>query len=411
MTDASRADHLIRHARVVTLDADDGYGLLEDGWVAWSGNRIVAVGDASQTPPDADQVVDAQGRLLTPGLIDCHTHLVFAGDRAAEFEMRLEGASYEAIARAGGGILSTVRATRSASFDALFEASERRFVQLVADGVTTIEIKSGYGLDVETELRMLEVARELGRRRGIRVRTTLLGAHALPPEFADDRSGYLDLVCGPMLQQAKERGLVDAVDAFCERIGFTLDETRRVFDAARAAGLPVKLHAEQLSAAAGSSLVAEFSGLSADHVEYCSEADVAAMAGAGTVAVLLPAAFYALRETQMPPIEAFRNAGVPMAVASDLNPGTSPIVSLRLAMNMACTLFRLTPLEALMGATVHAARALGIDRVGRIKPGWAADLALWPLTSPAELSYWIGGMLPEHVVAGGRTVAGGFGPR
>ncbi|MCB1554221.1 MAG: imidazolonepropionase [Xanthomonadales bacterium] len=404
MTENATVERLVRHANVATLADNGSYGLIEDGWVAWSGDRIIALGNSTETPPTALEVIDARGRLLTPGLIDCHTHLVFAGDRAAEFEMRLEGASYEAIARAGGGILSSVRATRAADFDALYRASEARFMQLVADGVTTIEIKSGYGLDVATELRMLEVARALGRSHGIRVRTTLLGAHALPPEYADDRSAYLDLVCGPMLAQAVERGLVDAVDAFCERIGFSLDETRRVFESARAAGVPVKLHAEQLSASAGSSLVAEFGGLSADHVEFCSDQDVQAMATAGTVAVLLPAAFYALRETRLPPIEAFRAAGVPMAVASDLNPGTSPILSLRLAMNMACTLFRLTPLECLLGSTVHAARALGLDRVGRIAPGWAADLALWPFSTPAELSYWIGGMQPDCVIAAGRTV-------
>jgi len=396
---------LIRHATLCTLQGD-GYGLIEDGALAWEGERITYVGSDAALPAStaAALELDAGGALLTPGLIDCHTHLVFAGDRANEFELRLNGASYEAIARAGGGIISTVRATRACDDAALLAASLPRARALRADGVTTLEIKSGYGLDLASEARMLHVARTIGSELGISVRTTFLGAHALPPEFAGRRGDYIATVCQQMLPALVEQGLVDAVDAFCEGIGFTPDETRAVFEAARAYGLPVKLHADQLSDLGGAALVAEFGGLSADHVEYTSAASVQAMADAGTVAVLLPGAFYALRETRLPPIAAFREAGVPMAIATDLNPGTSPLLSQRLAMNLACTLFRLTPLEALRGTTVHAARALGLDDRGRLAPGLRADLALWPAAHPAALSYWIGGLAPQRVIAAGQLV-------
>jgi imidazolonepropionase len=336
--------------------------------------------------------------------VDCHTHLVFAGTRADEFGRRLHGESYEAIARAGGGILSTVRATRAASEEELFRQSLPRAAALVQDGVTTIEIKSGYGLNLETELKMLRVARRIGAELGITVRTTLLGLHALPAEYKDRRGDFVTLVCDEWLPVARDEGLADAVDAFCEGIGFTPDEVRRVFERARELGLPVKLHADQLSDLGGGGLAAEYRALSADHLECASESCIAAMARAGTLAVLLPGSFYALRETRMPPVEAMREHGVAMAVATDLNPGTSPMRSLRLAISMACTLFRLTPEEALRGATVNAARALGLSDRGRLVVGERADLAVWDIREPAELAYWIGGALARRVFAGGREI-------
>jgi imidazolonepropionase len=400
------ADALLENARLCTLAGDDGYGLVDDGVLAWSDGRIAYAGPAA-TLPDALQAIhriDAGGALVTPGLIDCHTHLVFAGNRADEFEQRLHGVDYAEIARAGGGILSTVRATRAADADELLAVSMPRAAALLADGVTTVEIKSGYGLEAETEARMLRVARRIGTRLGIDVRTTFLGAHALPPEYAGDADRYIDAVCRDWLPALAAEGLVDAVDAFCEGIGFSAAQTRRVFEAARALELPVKLHADQLSDLGGAGLVAEFDGLSADHVEYTSSASVAAMAAAGTVAVLLPGAFYALRETRLPPIDAFRAHRVPMAIATDLNPGTAPLLSLRLALNFACTLFRLTPVEALRGVTVNAARALGLADRGRLLPGLRADFALWPLQHPAEFAYWIGGSGPRRVFVGGHEV-------
>jgi imidazolonepropionase len=402
----THADALLYNARLCTL-ADDGYGLVEDGVLAWRGDTLVYAGTAAAVPASlqAARRIDADGALVTPGLIDCHTHLVFAGNRAGEFEQRLHGASYADIARAGGGILSTVRDTRAADEDALLAASLPRARALLADGVTTLEIKSGYGLEQDGEARMLRVARRIGSTLGIDVRTTFLGAHALPPEFSDDADGYVEAVCNTWLPALAAEGLVDAVDAFCEGIGFSVAQTRRVFEAAQSLGLPMKLHADQLSDLGGAALVAEFGGLSADHVEHSSKESVRAMAAAGTVAVLLPGAFYALRETRLPPIDAFRAHGVAMAVATDLNPGTSPLLSLRLAINMACTLFRLTPLEALRGVTVHAARALGLADRGQLVPGQRADFALWPLQHPAELAYWIGGPGPARVYAGGQYIA------
>lgn len=393
--------------RLATL-VGGGYGLVEDAALAWRDGRIDYAGprsglalDALASPPR-----DAGGLLATPGLVDCHSHLVFAGTRADEFEQRLEGASYEAIARAGGGIVSTVCATRAASEDELLEASLPRARALLADGVTTLEIKSGYGLELDAELKMLRVARAIGERLGISVRTSFLGAHALPPEYAGRADEYIDLVCEVMLPAIAETGLADAVDAYCEGIGFSPGQTRRVFARARELGLPVKLHADQLSDLGGAKLAAaEFGALSADHIEYTGEDGVRAMAEAGSVAVLLPGAFYALRETRLPPIELLREHGVPMAVATDLNPGTSPLLSLRLAMNFACTLFRLTPLEALRGATVHAARALGLEDRGYLQPGARADFVLWQAASPADLAYWIGGSLAAEVWADGRQMA------
>jgi imidazolonepropionase len=384
-------DFLIRNVAVATMEPGGApYGLIPDaaiavraGRIAWAGPQA-ALGDAADSLP----VRDFGGRLVTPALIDCHTHVVFGGDRAREFELRLQGASYEEVARAGGGIMSTVRATRAADAAALLAAALPRADALIAEGVTPIEIKSGYGLDTETELRMLRVAREIGRVRPVRVRATFLGAHAVPD--GRDPDGYIDEICIPALRAAHAEGLVDAVDAFCEGIAFTPAQVRRVFAAARDLGLPVKVHAEQLSNLGGAKLAAEFGGLSADHVEYVDAEAVRAMAAAGTAAVILPGAYYTLRETQAPPIGLFREHAVPMAVATDCNPGTAPMTSLLLAMNMACTLFRMTPEEALAGVTRNAARALGLDDCGRIAPGLRADLAVWDVAHPAELAYRIG---------------------
>ena len=405
----TRWDGLLVNARLVTLAGDAGYGVIEDGALGWHDGILVFAGHRTDLPAPpaslADERVDAQGEWVTPGLIDCHTHVVFGGDRAGEFEQRLQGASYEDIARSGGGIVSTVRATRAASEDDLFAQSLPRARALRDDGVTTLEIKSGYGLDFDNERKMLRVARRIGDALGIRVRTTYLGAHALPPEFAGRADDYIDAVCR-WLSALHAEGLVDAVDAFCERIGFTAAQTQRVFEAARALGIPVKLHADQLSDGGGAALVAGFDGLSADHVEYTSEAGVAALKQAGSVAVLLPGAFHVLRETKLPPLDAFRARGVPMAVATDCNPGTSPLQSLRLAMSLACTHFRLTPEEALRGATVHAARALGLEDRGRLVVGQRADFVRWRIGQPAQLAYWLGGDLMSAVHAGGRVIVG-----
>ncbi len=401
-----RWDGLLLGVTLATLDTDAGYGLVEDGALGWKDGVMVYVGLRGGLPGQpatlADEVIEADG-LVTPGLVDCHTHVVFAGDRAAEFELRLQGASYEEIARSGGGILSTVRAVRASSEDELLAQSLPRAQALLRDGVTTLEIKSGYGLDFDNERKMLRVARRIGTEIGIDVRTTFLGAHALPPEFAGNADGYIDAVIG-WLPRLHREGLVDAVDAFCEGIGFSPAQTRRVFDAARTLGLPVKLHADQLSDLAGAALVAEFGGLSADHIEHTSEAGVIAMRKAGSVAVLLPGAFHVLRETKLPPLELLRAHGVPMAVATDCNPGTSPLLSLRQAMQLACTHFKLTPEEALRGATVHAARALGLRDRGMLKVGMRADFVRWQVSQPAELCYWLGGQLVADIRIAGRLI-------
>ena len=402
-------DGLLLDCRLATMSPTGApYGLIENGALGWKDGTITHAGPQAALPdaPErlAERVTSADGAMVTPGLIDCHTHLVFGGDRANEFEQRLNGASYEDIARAGGGIASSVRATREADEGNLLAQSLPRARALLADGVTTIEIKSGYGLDRDSELRMLRVARRIGETLGIGVRTTLLSAHALPPEYAGRADDYIDLVCEEIVPIAAQSGLADAVDAFCERIAFTPAQTRRVFEAARAHGLRVKLHADQLSDLRGAALAAEFDALSADHLEWTGDDGVQAMAKAGTVAVLLPGAYYALRETKLPPIEALRAARVPMAIATDLNPGTSPLLSLRLAMGMACTLFRLTPEEALRGATVNAARALDLGDRGVLDVGRRADFVVWDAERPADLCYWIGGALARRVYAGGRAV-------
>lgn len=378
---------LITNVSIARMDAkDSGYGLLCDGALLIDGDRIGWVGRAKDVDPglrDTRQL-DGNGCVLTPALIDCHTHIVHGGNRAREFEMRLEGASYEDISRAGGGIISTVTATREADEETLLAEALKRADALIAEGVGVIEIKSGYGLDLETELKMLRVARSIGGARPVRIATSFLGAHAVPRGM--DADDYIDTVCIPALEAAHGEGLVDAVDGFCEGIAFDTAQIARLFDKARQLELPVKLHAEQLSNIGGTRLAADFGALSADHIEYADEMDAVALATSGSVAVLLPGAFYTLHETQKPPIEAFRRHQVPMAVATDWNPGSSPLGSLRLAMNMACTLFGLTPAEALAGTTRNAARALGLDDCGVIAPGMRADLALWEVKDPAELS-------------------------
>ncbi|MGZ5200712.1 MAG: imidazolonepropionase [Telluria sp.] len=393
-------DALYTNVHLATMDG--GYGELRDAAIAVAGGRIAWLGRRSEVSHGARETHDCGGAWLTPGLIDCHTHIVYAGNRSDEFEARLNGASYEDIARRGGGIMSTVRATRAASVDELVRQSAPRVASLLAEGVTTLEIKSGYGLDCASEENMLRAARRIGALMPVTVSTTFLGAHALPPEFAGRADAYVDELCERMLPALAGQGLVDAVDAFCERIGFTAAQTARVFERARALGLPVKLHAEQLSDQGGAQLVARYRGLSADHLEHVSPEGVAAMAGAGTVAVLLPGAFYFLRETVVPPVAALREAGVPIAIATDCNPGTSPMTSILLAMNMACTLWRLTPLEALAGVTINAARALGRhDDIGSLAVGKRADFALWDIVRPADLAYSIGFNPCRAVVHGG----------
>jgi imidazolonepropionase len=389
-----RVDTLWTGARLATMQhagEPAGLGVTDDGAVAALHGQIVYAGPRADMPAcDAAERIACDGRLITPGLIDCHTHLVYGGSRAHEFERRLEGASYEEIARAGGGIVSTVAATRAADEASLLAQALPRLDALLAEGVTTLEIKSGYGLDAATEARQLAVARRLGECRDVRIATSFLGAHALPPGISD-KDAYIDRVCDQMLPQIAAAGLADAVDGFCEGIAFTPRQMARVFDAARRLGLPVKLHADQLSDLGGAALAAENGALSADHLEYASEAGIAAMARAGTVAVLLPGAAYFIRETKSPPVALFRQYGVPIAVATDCNPGTSPLTSLLLAMNMAATLFRLTVAECLAGVTRHAARALGLhDQIGTLEPGKRCDLAIWDLERPAELVYRIG---------------------
>jgi imidazolonepropionase len=406
----ARWDGLLLDCRLASLrDTGAAYGAIENAALGWKDGKIIFAAAQSLLPdkPDAlaERVESLDGAWVTPGLIDCHTHLVFAGNRAGEFEQRLNGASYEEIARSGGGIVSTVTKTRAASEDELLAQSLPRARALLSDGVTTIEIKSGYGLDVDNEAKMLRTARRIGEHLGITVRTTFLGAHAVPQEFSGRQSDYVDEVCVRMLPAIAHAGLADAVDAFCENIAFTSSETRRVFETARALGLPVKLHADQLSDLGGAALAAEFLALSADHLEHTNEDGVRAMAAAGSVAVMLPAAFYTLRESKLPPIDQLRTHCVPMAVASDANPGTSPLLSLRHAMNMACTLFRLTPEETLRAATVHAARALGLVDRGTLDAGNRADFVVWDVDHPAELCYWIGGALAQRVYAGGQRTS------
>jgi imidazolonepropionase len=387
-------EQLLTQLRVVTMaDANPlGYGLIEKAAVAISGGNILWVGPETDMPSAYAHFTQTsfQGRLLTPGLIDCHTHIVFGGNRAAEFEMRLNGASYEEVARAGGGIVSTVKATRLSSEAELLASALPRVDAMLAEGVTVIEVKSGYGLDTETELKMLRVARAIGQARPIRVLTSFLGAHAVPPEYAGRADDYIDEVCIPTLHKGYAEGLVDAVDGFCEGIAFSPAQMARVFDAAKQLGLPVKLHAEQLSNLGGAKLAARYGALSADHIEYLDEDGVVAMAKSGTVAVILPGAFYTLREKQAPPIAAMRRHGVAMALATDCNPGSSPMTSLLLAMNMGCTLFRMTPQEALRGVTANAARALGLADCGTIAVGQRADFAIWNVEHPAELAYRMG---------------------
>ena len=396
---------LWQHCNVATM-AEGAYSIIEDaaivtceGFIEWIGPRLhVPHGEYSQTH-------GLEGACVTPGLIDCHTHTVFGGNRSGEFEQRLQGVSYADIAAAGGGIASTVRATRAASEEELFASARQRLMCLLRDGVTSVEIKSGYGLSLESERKILRVIRRLGDTLPVTVRSTCLAAHALPPEYKDRADDYIDLICNEMLPALAAEGLVDAVDAFCEYLAFSPAQVERVFKVAQGLGLPVKLHAEQLSSLHGSSLAARYHALSADHLEFMTEEDAMAMAAAGTVAVLLPGAFYFLRETQLPPMQALRKHGVKIAIASDLNPGTSPALSLRLMMNMACTLFRMTPEEALAGVTLHAATALGMGEThGSLEPGKVADFVAWNIDRPADLAYWLGGDLDKRVVRNGADV-------
>ncbi|MFJ2678236.1 imidazolonepropionase [Pseudomonas sivasensis] len=393
---------LWQHCHVATM-AQGNYSIIEDAAMVTAGSLIEWIGPRSQVPTaDYAQVHDLQGAWVTPGLIDCHTHTVFGGNRSGEFEQRLEGVSYAEIAAKGGGIASTVRATRAASEDELFDSARKRLRSLLRDGVTTVEIKSGYGLDLANERKMLRVARRLGDELPVSVRATCLAAHALPPEYKDRADDYIEHICSEMLPALAAEGLVDAVDAFCEYLAFSTEQVERVFKVAQQLGLPVKLHAEQLSSLHGSSLAARYRALSADHLEFMTEEDAIAMAASGTVAVLLPGAFYFLRETQLPPMEALRKHGVKIAIASDLNPGTSPALSVRLMLNMACTLFRMTPEEALAGVTQHAATALGMgDTHGSLEVGKVADFVAWQIDRPADLAYWLGGELDKRVVRHG----------
>ncbi|MBI2254131.1 MAG: imidazolonepropionase [Proteobacteria bacterium] len=400
-------DILLTDCRAATM-AETGkpYGAIDDAAIALKDGRIAWVGARGDLPAgDAKETGRLNGRWVTPGLIDCHTHLVYGGDRAAEFELRLKGATYEEIARAGGGIASTVKATRAAGVDSLAASAAKRLTEIASEGVTTIEIKSGYGLDLENERKQLAAARRLGEMHPVTIRTTCLAAHALPPEFAGNSDGYIDKVCNEILPEIAHEGLADAVDAFCEKIAFTPAQTRKVFETAKRLGLPVKLHAEQLSDQGGTQLACEFAALSCDHLEYVSEDGIAAMTKSGTVAVLLPGAFYALRETKLPPIDGLRKAGVPIAISTDHNPGTSPTLSLLLMLSMATTFFRLTPEEALAGTTRHAAKALGLHKThGQLQTGMQADVAIWSIERPAELSYWFGGNPCSGIIQNGAWV-------
>jgi imidazolonepropionase len=398
-------ERLLTNARIATMSGDD-YGVIDDGAILLSDGRIAWIGPRAAAPAAGSaEVRSIEGRWITPALIDCHTHLVFAGDRSAEFEQRLRGTSYEDIARAGGGIMSTVAATRAASASELYAAALPRLQALAAEGVATVEIKSGYGLNIESELKMLAVARQLGEALPITVQTTLLAAHAVPPEYRDDPDAYVALICDELLPEAAATGLADAVDAYCEAIAFDEDQVARVFSRAAELGLPVKLHADQLSDGGGASLAARFGALSADHLEYTTAAGIAAMADAGTAAVLLPGAFLTLGETQAPPVGALREHGVPIAIASDCNPGTSPICSLRVAMMLAARQFRLTPEECLAGVTRAAALALGLADRGTLEVGKRADLAIWEVDHPRELAYWFGTPQLAELIVQGHTSA------
>lgn len=404
MSGELRCDSLWYGADIVTMQ-DGKYSIIPDGAMAVTQGRIQWIGpsrDAKHIKADIHTAFD--GGIVTPGLVDCHTHLVFGGDRSHEFEQRLNGVSYSEIAAQGGGIISTVNATRNATLAELVSSAGRRLERLLAEGVTTVEIKSGYGLDCESERRMLQAIRQLADRYSVQIQSTCLAAHATPPEFKDDPDGWVTLICEVLLPQVASEKLVDAVDAFCEHLAFSPQQVARVFTTAQSLGLPVKLHAEQLSSLGGGRLAAQFNALSADHLEYATQEDVVAMAASGTVAVLLPGAFYLLREKQVPPVALFRKYRVPMALASDANPGTSPALSLRLMLNMGCTLFGMTPEEALAGVTIHGARALGLaDSHGSLEVGKFADFVHWPLQRPAELVYWLGGQLPCQVIFRGEV--------
>ncbi|MBC3423975.1 imidazolonepropionase [Pseudomonas sp. RW3S2] len=397
---------LWQHCHTATM-ANGSYSIIEDAAIVTNAGLIEWIGPQAELPGvDAERVVDLGGAWVTPGLIDCHTHTVFGGNRSGEFEQRLQGVSYAEIAAQGGGIASTVRATRAASEDALLASARQRVQALLRDGVTTLEIKSGYGLDLANERKMLRVARRIAEELPVTVRATCLAAHALPPEYAGRADDYITHVCDEMLPALAAEGLVDAVDAFCEHLAFSPAQVERVFIKARELGLPVKLHAEQLSSLHGSTLAARYQALSADHLEFMTEEDAIAMAQAGTVAVLLPGAFYFLRETQLPPMDALRRHGVKIALSSDLNPGTSPVLSLRLMLNMGCTLFRMTPEEALAGVTLYAATALGLgDSHGSLETGKVADFVAWQIERPADLAYWLGGDLPKRVVRLGHEIS------
>ncbi|MBX8493048.1 imidazolonepropionase [Pseudomonas lijiangensis] len=393
---------LWKNCHIATM-AQGNYSIIEDAAIVTSGTVIQWIGPQSELPESGfGSTVDLGGAWVTPGLIDCHTHTVFGGNRSGEFEQRLQGVSYAEIAAAGGGIASTVRSTRAASEDELFASAERRLKHLLRDGVTTVEMKSGYGLDLPSERKILKVIRRLGDSLPVTVRSTCLAAHALPPEYTNRADDYIRHICAEMLPALAAEGLVDAVDAFCEYLAFSPAQVEQVFITARQLGLPVKLHAEQLSALGGSSLAARYQALSADHLEFMTEDDAIAMAAAGTVAVLLPGAYYFLRETQLPPMDALRKHGVPIAISTDLNPGTSPGLSLRLMLNMACTLFRMTPEEALAGVTLNAAKALGLDKThGSLETGKVADFVAWNIERPADLAYWLGGDLDKRIVRHG----------
>jgi imidazolonepropionase len=406
---SDKIDSLWVNVHLATMTQSNPYGMVENGALAVGGEKIAWIGNRNALPADlesrATEVYNGQGGWMTPGLVDCHTHLVYGGSRAREFELRLQGATYEEIARQGGGIRSTVSATRKADEDSLLKQSAPRLAALMQEGVTTVEIKSGYGLDLETEMRMLRVARKLGEKFPVTVMPTFLGAHALPPEYEGKSDQYIDFVCEDVLPEVAAQKLAVAVDAFCEGIGFTPEQTERVFKTAKDLGLAVKLHAEQLSDLQGTALAARYNALSADHLEYVSEAGVEAMAQSGTTAVLLPGAFYFLRETKVPPIDLLRQYAVPMALSTDCNPGSSPAVSLLLMLSMACTLFRLTPEEGLAGVTRNGARALGLqDRIGTLEKGKDADFVVWDIPEPAELAYRIGANPLRHVVRKGKLV-------